>query len=56
MWRESYYPGSTTLSGHNADVQEELLTLFPELAADPGSYGPCARPEVRAHVAALPVA
>lgn len=56
MWSESYYPGPTTLSGHDAEVQEELLTLFPELAVDPDSYGPSARPEVRAHVAALLVA
>ncbi|MES2549402.1 MAG: Hint domain-containing protein [Pseudomonadota bacterium] len=56
LWSESYYPGPTTLSGHDLEVQQELLTLFPELAADPESYGPAARPEVRAHVAALLVA
>ncbi|MDP3195971.1 Hint domain-containing protein [Tabrizicola sp.] len=56
MWSESYFPGPTTLSGHDAEVQDELLTLFPELATDPESYGPAARPEVRAHVAALLVA
>ena len=56
LWSESYYPGPTTLSGHDPEVQQELLTLFPELAADPESYGPAARPEVRAHVAALLVA
>lgn len=48
-------PGPTTLC-HDPEVQQELLTLFPELAADPESYGPAARPEVRAHVAALLVA
>jgi hypothetical protein len=56
LWSESYYPGPTTLSGHDPEVQSELLALFPELAADPASYGPAARPEVRAHVAALLVA
>ncbi|WP_103258628.1 choice-of-anchor L domain-containing protein [Tabrizicola aquatica] len=56
MWSESYYPGPTTLAGHDAEVQEELLALFPELAADPAKYGPSARTEVRAHVAALLVA
>jgi Hint domain len=56
LWSESYYPGPTTLAAHDAEVQEELLSLFPELADIPGSYGPSARPEVRAHVAALLVA
>jgi hypothetical protein len=56
LWSESYYPGPTTLAVHDAEVQEELLTLFPELAANPASYGPSARTEVRSHVAALLVA
>jgi hypothetical protein len=56
LWSESYYPGPTTLAGHDPEVQAELLSLFPELAADPASYGPSARTEVRAHVAALLVA
>ncbi|MCU0902891.1 MAG: choice-of-anchor L domain-containing protein [Tabrizicola sp.] len=56
LWSESYYPGPTTLSGHDPEVQAELLSLFPELATDPGSYGPSARTEVKAHVAALLVA
>lgn len=54
LWSESYYPGTATLASHDAEVQEELLTLFPELRRDPvNGYGPTARPEVRAHVAAL---
>jgi hypothetical protein len=56
LWSESYYPGPATLAGHDPEVQAELLSLFPELATDPASYGPSARPEVRAHVAALIVA
>lgn len=56
LWSESYYPGPTTMSGHDPEAQEELLSLFPELRQNPGSYGPAARPEVRAHVAALMVA
>ena len=56
LWSESYYPGPTTLAGHDPEVQAELLSLFPELATDPASYGPSARTEVRAHVAALLVA
>jgi hypothetical protein len=54
LWSESYYPGPVTMSGHDPGAQEELLSLFPDLATDPtGGYGPSARPEVRAHVAAL---
>ena len=56
LWSESYYPGPTTLASHDPEVQEELLSLFPELTTKPGSYGPSARTEVRAHVAALMVA
>jgi Hint domain/Bacterial cadherin-like domain len=56
LWSESYYPGAATLAGYDAEVQEELYALFPELAGNPGSYGPSARPEVRAEVAALLVA
>lgn len=57
LWSESYYPGPVTLAGHDPAVQEELLALFPDLARSPDSgYGPSARPEVRAEVAALLVA
>jgi Hint domain len=57
LWSESYYPGPATLAGHDPEVQAELLSLFPELARNPDTgYGPSARPEVRAHVAALLVA
>lgn len=56
LWSESFYPGPATLAGHDPEVQEELLSLFPELGSKPGSYGPSARPEVRPHVAALLVA
>lgn len=56
LWSESYYPGPATLASHDPEVQAELLALFPELAVDPASYGPAARMEVPAHVAALLVA
>ena len=56
LWSESYFPGPATLAGYDPEVQAELLSLFPELATDPASYGPSARLEVRAHVAALLVA
>ena len=45
------------VSSDDPEVLDELLTLFPELATNPDSgYGPAARPEVPAHVAALLVA
>jgi len=54
LWSESYLPGPATLPGHDAETQEELLALFPALARNPDlGYGPSARPEVPAHVAAL---
>jgi Hint domain/Bacterial Ig domain len=57
LWSESYYPGPNTLASHDAEVQAELLALFPELASSSfDSYGPSARPEVREHVAMLLVA
>jgi hypothetical protein len=57
LWSESYYPGPATLAGHDPDALEELLSLFPELCGKgAGGYGPAARPEVPAHVAALVVA
>jgi len=57
LWSESYYPGPGTMAGHDPGVQEELFSLFPELAVNPGTgYGPAARPEVPAHVARLIVA
>ncbi|MCU0827220.1 MAG: choice-of-anchor L domain-containing protein [Tabrizicola sp.] len=48
LWSESYYPGPATMSGHDEAVQQEILSLFPELANNPqGGYGPSARPEAR---------
>jgi hypothetical protein len=54
MWSESYHPGPATLTAHDADTRDEILTLFPELAANPArGYGPIARPEATARAAAL---
>lgn len=54
MWSESYHPGPATLAAHDADTRDEILTLFPELAANPAhGYGPIARPEATAQAAAL---
>lgn len=57
LWSESYHPGPVTLAEQDPATREELFTLFPELRQDPESgYGPPARTEVPAHVAALLVA
>ncbi|MBL9050792.1 MAG: choice-of-anchor L domain-containing protein [Tabrizicola sp.] len=57
LWSESYHPGPVTLAEQDPATREELFTLFPELRQDPEfGYGPPARTEVPAHVAALLVA
>ncbi len=53
---ESYYPGEMTLPTFDAAVQEEIFDIFPELAIDMSSYGPAARPLVKAFEAAPLVA
>lgn len=54
LWSESYLPGPATLAGQDPETLEELFTLFPELRTDADqAYGPAARPEACAHVAAL---
>jgi len=44
---ESFHPGRIGLEGIEAAQREELFTVFPELRADPGIYGPAARPMLR---------
>jgi hypothetical protein len=53
LWSESYHPGPMTMGDHDPDMRDEIITLFPELAANFDAYGPAARTEVPAHVAAL---
>ncbi|WP_394197455.1 Hint domain-containing protein [Litoreibacter albidus] len=45
---ESYHPGSYSLPGLDNRAREELFGLFPELRADPSSFGPSARFSVKA--------
>ena len=40
---ESFHPGALGLDALAAEAREELLTLFPDLRADPGVYGKTAR-------------
>ncbi|ABV91983.1 hypothetical protein Dshi_0234 [Dinoroseobacter shibae DFL 12 = DSM 16493] len=52
-WSESFHPGAQGLDTMAQASRDELLALFPELAADPAAYGPSARPTLRAHEARL---
>ena len=40
---ESYLPGPNTMAGFDAETQDEILTLFPELTPEGDGYGPAAR-------------
>ena len=44
---ESFHPGRIGLEGIAAAQREELFAVFPQLRADPGIYGPPARPLLR---------
>lgn len=44
---ESFFPGRTGMSSLEKAVQDELLTMFPELARNPSAYGTMARPSTR---------
>ncbi|MEM9967930.1 MAG: Hint domain-containing protein [Pseudomonadota bacterium] len=46
---ESFKPGHEGLSNMAADMQAEIFAIFPELAADLGSYGQPARVELKHH-------
>lgn len=50
---ESFHPGTLGLGALLDPAREELLALFPQLRADPASYGPAARRSLRAHEARL---
>lgn len=48
MWTESYLPGPEAGTGFDADVQKEILSLFPQLDLSTGrGYGPAARLSLR---------
>ncbi|MFO1173938.1 MAG: Hint domain-containing protein [Paracoccaceae bacterium] len=50
VWSESFQPGVASLGGLDAAQRAEILTLFPELATEPGltAYG-AARLSLKAH-------
>ena len=50
---ESLHPALAIGGEMGRQSQREILSLFPELATLPESYGPTARPSVRAHEARL---
>lgn len=48
---ESFHPGQWGIGTLSKAAQEELLALFPELAADPMAFGPSVIPALRRHEA-----
>ena len=40
---ESYFPGPSTMSGFDANTQDEILRLFPNMGKDGRGYGHPAR-------------
>lgn len=52
-WSESFQPGRASLDGMGAEQRDEILALFPELAAGKGQHDPypTARLSLRAHEA-----
>lgn len=44
---ESFHPAAPALSAVDAALRRELLAIFPDLRADPASYGPTARAVAR---------
>jgi len=45
---ESFYPGDYIMTSMDKAVQDEILTVFPELSDFTGAtYGPMALPEVK---------
>ncbi|MCJ7872174.1 Hint domain-containing protein [Phaeobacter sp. J2-8] len=53
LWSESFQPGDMTLAALDGDQRDELLALFPELAAqvDLHAVYPAARPALKSHQA-----
>ena len=50
---ESYFPGDQTMTAFDADVQDEILRLFPMLRDGADAFGPLARAEVTGREARL---
>lgn len=50
---ESYQPGAYSLSGLEPRARDELLSIFPELRANPVAYGQSARLSVKGTVAGI---
>lgn len=55
LWSESYHPGPETMTGFDAQAEEELRRLFPGFfdGAGPAGFGPAARRVLRRHEAGL---
>ncbi len=50
---ESYHPGAYSLPGLHERSREELFAIFPDLRANPISYGQVARPFIKGHQASI---
>ncbi len=48
---ESFYPGGVGLSAFEAEMREEVFSLFPDLRSLDGAYGPAARDVLKRHEA-----
>lgn len=44
---ESFHPGGHALDAVSRDARDEILTIFPELAQETGTYGPPARASLK---------
>lgn len=55
LWSESYHPGPETMTGFDAQAEEELRRLFPGVfdGTGPAGFGPAARRVLRRHEAGL---
>lgn len=48
VWSESYQPGPMTMAGFDPHIQDEIVTLFPQIQRDTWEgYGPTARTSLR---------
>ena len=55
LWSESYHPGPETMTGFDAQAEDELRRLFPGVfdGTAPAGFGPAARRVLRRHEAGL---
>lgn len=52
-WSESFHPGAVGLDAIEENAKAELFEIFPELKANPYSFGPSARQSINEHEAKI---